>query len=212
MLDYSIGEVESLVLKAYRGAGFSWGMAQEAGQAAAYLAMYGLPSVEQFAALMSQIDGKRNSQLVPLMHVVGRWSNPSSKLCPVVAGTAWSDSDQTAIELPLVLENVLQPLLLLPFLSASEEPLEVTFGDRQYLCGNRLVSELKPAQTSFPAVANVELTCTADTPEDSLPFTRRAIVEEAAVALLSRFAHRTYVPATTASRLAGAGAGLLDND
>jgi hypothetical protein len=29
---------------------------------------------------------------------------------------------------------------------------------------------------------------------------------------LGRFAHRTYVPATEASRLKGAGAGLTDND
>jgi hypothetical protein len=212
MLDFSIGEVESLVLKAYRGAGFSWGMAQEAGQAAASLAMYGLPSVEQFAALLPQIDGKRNSQLVPLMHIAGKWSNPSAMLCPVVAGTAWSDTDQAAIELPLVLENVLQPLLLLPFLSGSEVPVEVAIGDRQYLCGNRMVSELKAAQSGFPGIADVELTRAAGMPEDTLPFTRRAIVDETAADLLNTFVHRTYVPATEASRLAGAGAGLLDND
>ena len=32
------------------------------------------------------------------------------------------------------------------------------------------------------------------------------------VAMLGRFAHRTYAPATQESRLAGAGAGLTDND
>ncbi|MFV1875593.1 hypothetical protein [Nioella sp.] len=32
------------------------------------------------------------------------------------------------------------------------------------------------------------------------------------VAALNAFAHRTYAPATEESRLAGAGAGLTDND
>jgi hypothetical protein len=32
------------------------------------------------------------------------------------------------------------------------------------------------------------------------------------IATLTRFAHNTYAPATEASRLAGAGAGLSDND
>jgi len=32
------------------------------------------------------------------------------------------------------------------------------------------------------------------------------------IAVLTRFAHNTYAPATEASRLAGAGAGLSDND
>ena len=44
------------------------------------------------------------------------------------------------------------------------------------------------------------------------PQTQRADVDANTLATLNAFAHRTYAPATEASRLKGAGAGLSDND
>ncbi len=212
MLDFSIGEVESLVLKAYRGAGFSWGMAQEAGQAAAWMAMVGLPALDAFAALLPVIDGKRNAQLVPLMHVPGKWSNPSGMLCPVVSGTAFSDGEQEIAGSSLVLENVLQPLILLPFISQSDAPVMVSVADHQYLCGTRVCSEIAGQNSANPGRANVILSAAEGRLENPLPCSQRAIVDDASVEVLNTYAHRTYVPASEASRLAGAGAGLLDND
>ena len=65
MTELSIGELDSLVFKAYRGAGFSWGMAQEAGFAASWLARHGLPAASYFDILLRQIDG----QDLSLIHI-----------------------------------------------------------------------------------------------------------------------------------------------
>ena len=46
----------------------------------------------------------------------------------------------------------------------------------------------------------------------TLPKRDRADLPAHTYAALDRFAQRTYAPATEASRLAGAGAGLTDND
>lgn len=214
MLDYSIGEAESLVLKAYRGAGFSWGMAQEAGHAAAWMSMYGLPALEQFAQLLPAIDGKRISEIVPLMHIPGKWSNPTGTLCPVVAGTAFADGDYDLSDSGLELENVLQPLILLPFLSQSDRTIEVAIDEENYLCGANICACIAgtAGNISGPTCTSVSVKQSDRVLENTLAFSQRAIVDSAAVDQLNIFAHRTYVPASEASRLAGAGAGLLDND
>ena len=51
-------------------------------------------------------------------------------------------------------------------------------------------------------------------PKQALPVTHSRLETEYAgcVETLGRLAHRTYAPATPESRLAGAGAGLTDND
>lgn len=51
---------------------------------------------------------------------------------------------------------------------------------------------------------------TGDQPQQQSP--QRAEIEEDDLAALKALAHKTYVPATAESRLAGAGAGLTDND
>jgi len=51
---------------------------------------------------------------------------------------------------------------------------------------------------------------TSNQPRQQSP--QRAEIEEDDLAALKALAHKTYVPATAESRLAGAGAGLTDND
>ncbi len=214
MLDYSIGEAESLVLKAYRGAGFSWGMAQEAGNAAAWMSMYGLPGIAQFAQLLPVIDGKRNSEIVPLMHVPGEWRNPTGVLCPVVAGTAFTDGDYDLSGSGLMLANVLQPLILLPFVSQSDQSVELVINNNTYICGSKICACIagNTENAASASCTSVTIRHSTQLPDNSLAFSQRALVNPADVDLLSTYAHRTYVPASEASRLAGAGAGLLDND
>ena len=50
----SLNEIESLALKAARGAGMSWGLAEEAAVAASWLAARSLPWAETLADLLAQ--------------------------------------------------------------------------------------------------------------------------------------------------------------
>jgi hypothetical protein len=58
------------------------------------------------------------------------------------------------------------------------------------------------------AAGKTDQPCGARMPSAGMQWTSNDEIWEA----LGRFAHRTYVPATEASRLKGAGAGLTDND
>lgn len=51
--DLSLGEIEALVTKAARGAGYPWGLASEAGAAARRLTAGGAPGADHFAVFLA---------------------------------------------------------------------------------------------------------------------------------------------------------------
>ncbi|MGC1487905.1 MAG: DUF3726 domain-containing protein, partial [Albidovulum sp.] len=55
---YSQSEIEALGIKAARGAGYDWGMAEEAGMAARWLAHEGLPGPELLLACLQAPRGQ----------------------------------------------------------------------------------------------------------------------------------------------------------
>lgn len=211
MLDYSIGELDALIQKAYRGAGFSWGLAQEAGAAAAALAMNGLPSAQVFAALIAAIDGMDTTRLAPQERTETLWHGSETPLCPVITGTVLTDFQlpAQATGSTLLIKRVHQPTILLPFICKLGVATTVTMGPASFLCSRQAMLQVN--QNTPGDIDDVLLCVTAQTPETPA-LEQRALVDKASLSALLRYAHRTYVPATESSRLAGAGAGLLDND
>jgi len=220
--DLSIGELDTLVLKAYRGAGFSWGMAQEAGRAATWLALNGLPAGCYFDALLHQIDGVAAAQLTPTVVVTGNsieWQNSSQALCPVICGSVISDlgtaliADDNAL---LFSGNAYSPGILLPFVADIARDfgrnLQVNIGDQSV--GISSDGELETTDFSILQVNKVDFSV-AETSRQILtssPGYRRISVSDTSMHYLGTLAHRTYVPASEQSRESGAGAGLTDND
>ena len=220
MTELSIGELDSLVLKAYRGAGFSWGLSQEAGRAAAWMAMRGLPAANCFAELLQKTDGLGHSALTPEAPD-GNWSNcngldSSTACCPVIVGTMLSDFGWT-VGGELTLCPVYSPLILIPFVSlcakASGTALCINIDDAviNLMADGRLASGVGDGGCSKTAVVISEWRSASTEVESSAPLARRAAISDAALAQLEALAHRTYVPASDQSR-SGAGAGLTDND
>ncbi|MEM7259344.1 MAG: DUF3726 domain-containing protein [Pseudomonadota bacterium] len=213
MLDLSIGELDSLVHKAYRGAGFSWGLAQEAGASAAWLAMHGLPSGQMFAQLVPVIDGVASATLTPAMRNAEQWRGSHAHLCPVITGAALSDFqlNELGAESLLVVRQVLQPAILLPFICKLGADIEVRVAGAEYLCSRHGVQQA--AQGSQSGLQAHDVTLAPSTRQAApQPLQQRASIDKSSFEVLQQYAHRTYVPATESSRLAGAGAGLLDND
>ena len=202
-MSWSLGETSALALKATRGAGLSWGLAEEAGGAVAWLHERGLPGT---AALCSYL-GALTDRPSPRSY--------GDAACPLLTGSALSDSTITAPSdagEELDLGRVLSPLLLLPFV-ASLPPgtmwLEAgTLGHKetrppdqwqsQWLLGD---AHCRVVMGSAPQIS----------PAGALK-TRTPDRFGCCIERLTHFAHRTYAPATSASRLSGAGAGLTDND
>lgn len=219
MIELSLGEIDVLVLKAYRGAGFSWGMAEEAGRASAWLARNGLPAAAFVDSLLKQIDGEDPSLLTPSVKS-GSWYPSGNPLCPVISGTALSDTGLLTLSKdPIQLGIVYSPGLLLPFISAcaSAACINIDLQSSSHSISMTKHGTLKAGDFAFLSVDRADvILSTSSVAEASITSHteshRRVPVSEEVFERLAKFAHRTYVPASEQSRTSGAGAGVTDND
>lgn len=200
----SLNEVEALARKAARGAGLSWGLSEEAGRATRWLIAHGLPGAEVLLAALTRLDGLPHAAVAPL----DGWE-AHEVLCPVTTGAALADLGAAAGG-DLRLGPIVAPLLVLPFLT----PFPVTLswdGVRLGLRDGAVV--LGGAPDGVRAVVAQAVRIGSGPPQGhALPLQDRAELDAETVRGLDAFAQRTYAPATEASRIAGAGAGLADND
>ena len=207
----SFGEIESLAFKASRGAGLTWGLAAEAGKAVRWLAERGLAGPEVLAAHLPRVAGKDYAMLKPHLDSM-HWRPAGEALCPLIAGVTLSDHAGILPNM-LTLGPVRNPLLLVPFVDRAANrlghPLTVDWPDTQFVCATTGL-EVHGDPTAETAMA-VTISRAGHWPSARRLEGRRAI-DPAVTDSLNRFAQRTYVPATEASRLAGAGAGIRDND
>lgn len=184
-MQVSLNEVEVMSAKAACGAGRPWGLAQEVGWAVASLHAMGHDGARACLRLLKLTDSVAMDELRPLDVTKDVWTAKRS-LCPVLTGAYISDLD--GIDRDLTLKNVYVPSLLIPFsmLIGLEGDLDAD------ICATL---RLYPVEEGFhwPAPQPVD-------------------IDDEIWEALGAFAHRTYVPASEASRLKGAGAGLTDND
>jgi len=202
----SLNEIETTVLKAARGAGYHWGLAEEAAAAARWLAKHDLP----WAATVGILLAENTVRLVGTDRVMSN---------PLVAGTWVCDDLARDSGTPLKLTAVVAPLWLAAVVGVGRraEPLGVSLewpaaafgtlrGALQHAAGDLANPGPAPVsiRTRHPAG---EAVVGARTP--SLGGRR---VDEAVWRLLADLEKRTYVPASVRSREMGAGAGTSDND
>lgn len=208
-MSLSLNEVEAMANKAARGAGYDWGLAEEAAMATRWLCAHGIDGVAALADWLDQIDG--GARAAPLDPSVPVWQ-ADTILCPLATGAALSDFASLWTQADLRLSQAACPTLLLPFVAAAARQtkriLTLSTQTAQATTDGRDLSLTGPF-----AAHSTEITLTTgealDAPRSE---TNRATPPPQAWDTLTRLAHRTYAPATEASRLAGAGAGLSDND
>ena len=94
---YSLSEIDATCKKAARGAGLSWGYAEEAGKAVRWLAAHQLPSTELLAAYLTE--RQKYSE-----HYQG--SNPK---CPLLTGASLCDAGIDEIEQSIEINHVVTP-------------------------------------------------------------------------------------------------------
>ncbi len=217
-MSFSLNEIEAMGKRAARGAGLDWGIAEEAGKAARWLTAHGLPGPELLAELLTRNEGKSYAELAPVS-VDGVWEAKSGQLCPLVAGAALSDrAAEVAAGREFEFGSIAFPLLLAPYaacgarsrgaaieLSWSGVMLTISPDDGLAVEGDIAAVAARTADYVHCRPAGKDTV----TPPAGEP--GRAVDAET-WSRLSAFAHRTLAPATEASRLAGAGAGLTDND
>lgn len=212
----SLSEIDAMVRKAARGAGYSWGMAEEAGRAVRWLAAQGVDGVSLIAELFDSVDG-RVADFVP---DVGApvWKATSGRLCPISAGAALSDRAEVLDQVSSVhLDDTMSPVLMSPFLVSvarrQARAVQLAAGEVSVVvCADGpMDSELAELARTGCAMVVISI---LDAPRGE---SRNASVRGVPVDVqdwrrLDRYAARTYVPATEQSRRSGAGAGTTDND
>ena len=212
----SRNEVSALCFKAGRGAGMSWGLAEEAGYAAAWLYARGLDGPGNLASHLTFATGMTWQDICPQVRI-GQWSAGTSiPLCPIALGATLSDyadlPEAQLTESGLETGPVSHPLLVLPFLAAAAKTLGkdlsvICFGQKTGVTTN---GDVLGDVTALSAGRVSELKIQIETLEaDS--FRERSVVpvDLETIEKLNNFALKTTVPPSERSR---AGAGSLESD
>lgn len=210
-MTYSMNEVESMVKKAARGADYNWGASEEAAKATRWLCERGVDGCAALANLLKRMDRVSAAQSSPNISDQS-WAASGDALCPIAAGTALSDLANQYREREIQLNDVVQPVLLVPFVAAvaqvNEQTTTIVCDDAVATTDGRDVAFVG----DFPSEAAILTISPKGKIAKANPCTPRAAPDLGAWEVLTRLAHRTYAPATEESRMKGAGAGLSDND
>jgi hypothetical protein len=197
----SLNEVESLALKVGRGAGFSWGLAEDIGRGARALAQGGFPWAEALEGLARDAGAWRAP---PPLRVEGwlerfREIESAAPLCPVRAAALLIDDPSVLRGRPLRLANVALPLWIAALFAASE-------------VGADFDTDWPGASTDALMTRAADVTISPRAAPRAPLIYRRARVDDATLAALAAFAARVYVPASEGSRAKGAGGGSVDDE
>ena len=216
----SRNETESLCLKAARGAGFAWGLAEEAGFAAGALASEGIDGAAAILTLLTAKLGQPAHSGRPDPSP-GHWqSMAQGALCPITTGAALIDSAPLAdgpFSRETRLDPVATPILLLPFLMRAAEvcarPLLISWPDGalRITPGSGFDRAAASALARYPALALTIQPTPSKPAIPQNPHAKLPPVSTAVLDALAALALRTTVPATAASRR-GAGSAMTDND
>lgn len=199
-MSWSLGETAALALKATRGAGMSWGLAEETAAAVVWLHRHGLPGMSALCSYLGSDDIPQNA----------------GPACPIVTGCALIDGildiPETSAE-TVEIGQVRAPLLLLPFV-ARLAPGTIWLIAPGIAGPAGLQSGDSWKSHCLRGIADCQIVL-RDTPQVDPSLERMSRLGDhfaCCVDRLNAFAFRTYAPATGQSRMSGAGAGLTDND
>jgi hypothetical protein len=219
----SLNEIEMTVWKAARGAGLAWGLAEEVAQAARWLGDRGFDWAEPMVAALADAE-RRGGRLPPPVFAEDGACDPAAgeaEASPVLCGPLLTDiAGDLRSNQPLVFRRVAHPLLMLPFAAGAAYgfacALTLRIDDAVFIFENgRTKGRL--VRPDAPAAGRIVLSMDEASPDigDMRAFEAgapRCPIAAPSLARLEAWVHRTYVPASAESRLAGAGAGLTDND
>ena len=210
----TLAEIESYLRKAARASGLDWGIAEEAGKAARWLAAFGLPGPETMLSHLQEIDGKDYRAFTPNCEQ-RPWQASGGILCPVITGAALADRSASMLEgNRFELGRTAWPLLLAATLGQAAGYHRTAFttcwdGVRVDCFGNGISISGQQESLLLPEVHGVCCCCEEVSEPRQRASTLAYEIDEKIFRKIDALAFKTYAPATEESR---AGAGLTDND
>lgn len=226
----SLNQVEQIVRKAARGAGLSWGLADDVGKALRYLHAYHLNGVQALLPVLHRHAHDDYSQLAPVS-LSDTWHAKSGLLDPLITGAALSDClandkfsqpNETPTPIPIDVASIAYPLLVAGFIGNVAEienrVFTLSWSGVRLDCSRGNLTVVGEPHAVETETAESMRCCLADStkpehqPSQRVPQVGGIEIESEIWNCLDEYASRTYVESTEASRLAGAGSGLHDND
>ena len=214
-MNFALNEVEAMAKKAVRGAGYGWGMAEEAAKATRMLCALGLDGVAALVASLTYLDGRSLPDVRP-SQLSGEWCGQKGPLCPLSTGAALSDSVHIWAEKGKQITNISVPVLLVPFtMNAARhlgKTLTLTWDDSCVVTDGLVVDWLLDQDSMKNKSANWAMVRVGGRVNSRRILHSRSVPDASDWRKLCDFAECTYAPDTDESRRNGAGAGLTDND
>ncbi len=193
MIDLSLNEVETLSAKAARGAGFSWGLAEDIGRAARRIAV----EDENWGPALQSLFEHAQSFAPPDPARAARWRGGGADisdgrpLCPIRTAALLLDHPPELDAMPLTIIDVGLPVWLDAMLRRSA---------------------MRVAHPPAPLTPRADVVVEGRAGIDLPVASRRGAIDRDALAALNSFAARTYVPESEGSRVRGAGGGRVDDE
>ncbi len=201
----SLSEIDTTSKRATRGAGFSWGIAEEVGKNMRLLELYGLPGIKNLNKFLKDYKEKKFQKITLISE-----NNNANKypFCPIILGTNFIDQVNLLDKKNNIqISNVAFPILFLPFASrASEivgkkiflkiEEKEFLLNLNQSIYSNYLKNE----------VLEIGNTINISFIENNNSFDENEWKE------LYKLSEDTFVEESESLKIGAAGAGLTDND
>lgn len=216
---YSLSEIDAQCKKAARGAGFDWGYAEEAGKAARWLAAMQLPGAALLAEYLPQYLEHPERFQTPLLRAGSVDSDVTNEsvltnLCPIKTAACLCDEAGVLSTQPLSLGKMAYPLLLLPAVAMVSQQkhlmLELSCEGMKVVCSPDGIEVLDKQRLDALTPSNVSLQVLTNQGTIKQAHTLGYLgqdIDDSHWQALANLAHKTYVPATEASRR---GAGPAD--
>ena len=201
----TLSEIDTTSKRAARGAGFSWGIAEEVGKNMRLLELFGLPGIKNLNQFLKDYKEKQFQKVTLISDTNNTNKYP---FCPITLGVNFIDQvnlldKKTNIQI----SNVAFPLLFLPFVSRASEMI----GKRIFLKIEEKEFLLNLNQSIYSNYLKNEILEVCNTInisflENSNSFNENEWKE------LYKLSEDTFVEETESLKKSGAGAGLTDND
>ena len=201
-MEISVNQLVSETKKAICGKGYDFGIALDIAKAVELIACHDLDMSASLADFLEQDDSPHDALSIT-SHLQIDVRGCSGLLSVIGAMDIFLSQDYEK----LCFENLQHPLLSYGLIAMRQSPY---FGGFALATGEGILEGLAQG-ASLPSAPVTVIKC-AYQPVTRMSWPARIRLEDNVYELLKAFAHKTYVPSSQASRAAGAGAGLTDND
>ena len=220
MANYSLSEIDALCKKATRGAGYSWGMAEEVGKAVRWLSAYGFSGPSILSKHLELVADKHQSFIPNLKNTsspedIIEFANDDKPMCSIYCCMLINDlGHAVADQKTLSFHNMMFPLLAFASVGRIAEAYNIsasfTYNETEIICNAQgiKVKDTPPLLSDFSIEESANVLCRVvknNSKNTHCPAPQGRPIPAEDLIILEKFAHKTYAPATEESRLRGAG-------